>query len=343
MNELRRDPVSGRWTIVLMGKKFRLEDLRNLFQPITKQAVESCPFCENNEARTPSEIYALRPPGSRPNSPNWEIRVIPDYYPILQTHGDIDNRAAGIYDVLNGIGAHEILIEHPSHNVNLPEFSAAHTVDVLKTMQMRIIALKKDPRFRYVLIHKNYGEATGNTLRHAYSQILATPITPRRIRDELLNAKEYFSYKERCVFCDIVDEETLRQKRIVLEDQNFIAFEPFASGRSFETWIMPRRHETFFETNENLQSLAEMLIATMKKIKTLLDDPSYIITLHNGPNISVSVKRRYWKTIRKDYHWHFEIVPRLHSRSSFELGSGIPINPVAPEKAAQILREEEWE
>lgn len=339
MNELRRDPVSGRWTIVLIGEEVKIEDLLSVSRSEIKQSGETCPFCEGNEHATPPEIFAIRSPDSYPNSPGWKIRVIPDQNPILQRHGDIDNRAEGMYDVLNGIGAHEILIEHPHHNINIPEFSTDHMVDILKTMQFRIKELKKDPRFRYVLIHKNYGEATGNTLRHAYSQILATPITPRRIHDELFNAKEYFGYKERCVFCDIVEEEVQRQKRVVLDDGKFVVFEPFASGRPFETWIVPREHETFFENNENLRPLGETFITIMTKIKKLLDDPSYLITLHNGPNISVSVKRGYWKTLKQDFHWHFEIVPRLRSRSSFELGSGIPINPVAPEVAAQMLRE----
>jgi len=339
MNELRRDPVSGRWTIVLTGEDVKIEDLLSVSHPAAKQPNETCPFCEGNESLTPPEIFAIRQPDSRSNSPGWKIRVIPDRNPILQKHGDIDNRAVGIYDVLNGIGAHEILIEHPHHNTNIPEFSVDHMADVLKTMQFRIKELKQDPRFRYVLVHKNYGEATGNTLRHAYSQILATPITPRRIRDELLNAKEYYSYKERCVYCDIVNEEIHREKRIVLDDGKFLVFESFAAGRSFETWIVPRLHETFFEMNTELPALAEILITIMSKIKKLLNDPSYLITLHNGPNIAVSAKRGYWKTLKHDFHWHFEIVPRLRNRSSFELGSGIPINPVAPEVAAQLLRE----
>lgn len=339
MNELRRDPVSGRWTIVLIGEEVKIEDLFSVSRFLKKQSDETCPFCEGNESLTPPEIFAIRPDDSRPNTPGWEIRVIPDRNPILQTHGDIDNRAVGIYDVLNGIGAHEILIEHTQHNVNIPEFSVDHMVAVLRTMQLRIKKLKQDPRFRYVLIHKNYGEATGNTLRHAYSQILATPITPRRIRDELLNAKEYYAYKERCFFCDIVEEEVQRQKRVVLDDGKFVVFEPFAAGRPFETWIVPREHETFFENNENLPALSETFITIMSKIKKLLNDPPYLITLHNGPNISASVKRGYWKTLKHDFHWHFEIVPLLRNRSSFELGSGIPINPVSPEVAAQILRE----
>ncbi len=338
MNQLRRDPVTGRWSIILSEEKVELATLIRHIPP-TEQSLEACPFCEGNENLTPPEIYAFRPSNSKPNTPGWQVRVIPDRYPILEPRGDVDNRAVGIYDQLNGIGKHEILIEHPRHNVHIPEFSPEHMALVLKTMQIRTRQLKEDPRFRYVLIHKNYGEASGNTLRHAYSQILATPITPRRMRDELINAKEYFSYKERCVFCDIVSQELENRQRVVLDDGRFLAFEPFAAGRPFETWIIPRQHQTFFEENTDLDALARILIAVLKRMKELLNDPHYILSFHNGPNISVAVKRRYWKTLKKDFHWHIEIVPRLRGRSSFELGSGIPINPVPPEMAAAILRE----
>ncbi len=337
MNQLRRDPVTGRWSIIL-SEEFKLNDLTDNF-PATRQSPEICPFCEGNEDLTPPEIYALRPPDSKPNTPGWQVRVIPDRYPILESHGDVDNRAVGMYDMLNGVGKHEILVEHPQHDIQIPDFSPEHFVRVLKTMQFRIRELKKDPRFRYVLIHKNYGEASGNTLRHAYSQILATPITPRRMRDELVNARDYFAYKERCVFCDIVSQELESGERVVLNDGHFLAFEPFATGRPFETWIIPQQHETFFEDNTRLEALAQVLITVFRRIRDVLNNPHYILSLHNGPNISVAVKRRYWKTLKKDFHWHFEIVPRLRNRNSFELGSGIPVNPVSPEKAAAILRE----
>ncbi len=340
MNELRRDPMNGRWTIVEHREKIDFKTLLGSRRPRQEQDPKTCPFCEGNESNTPPEIFALRKPGLPPNSPGWEVRVIPDRDPVLQPQGPLNNHGYGIYDVFNGVGIHEILIEHSRHFTNIPDFSQEHMQRVLEVMQSRVIELKKDTRFRYVLIHKNYGEAAGTTLEHAYSHILATPVTPPWVRTELANAKEYYEFKERCIYCDMINMELEKNERIVLEDGNFLAVTPFAAHRPFEIWILPERHETFFEQNQNLSALAETMIGVMTKTHRLLNNPDYIITFHNGPNTAVSYQRGYWKTIKDDFHWHIEIVPNLHSYSSFEMGSGFSINPVPPEIAAKILQEE---
>jgi|Deesub1362B_J571_1020462.scaffolds.fasta_scaffold01303_5 UDPglucose--hexose-1-phosphate uridylyltransferase len=340
MNELRRDPISGRWTIIEKREKINFHSLLKNKPAPPPQEPGECPFCEGNEHKTPPETYAIRKPGTAPNTPGWDVRVIPDHDPVLQPHGPLESWGYGIYDIVSGIGVHEILIEHPAHFSNVPDFSATHMEKVLQTVQARILAIKKDPRFRYVLLHKNYGEASGTTLEHAYSHILATPITPTRVKIELENAKAYFNFKERCIYCDLVHMEMDKKERMVLEDGVFLAITPFASHRPFEIWILPEEHETFFEQNEHLPALAETLIEIFRKIRDVLGNPDYIMTLHNGPNISASRRRGYWKTIHQDFHWHIEIVPRLHSYSSFEMGSGFSINPVPPEIAARILVEE---
>ena len=341
MNELRRDPISGRWTIVEYKKHV---DFRTLLgsgkRKRRPQDPHTCPFCGGNESMTPPEVFALRKPGAPPNSPGWQVRVVPDRDPVLQPRGPLNNHGYGLYDVFNGVGVHEILIEHPEHFANIQDFSIEHMQRVLEVMQLRTVELKKDLRFRYVLIHKNYGEAMGTTLEHAYSHILASPITPPLVRVELSNAKDYYEFKERCIYCDVVQLELEKRERIIYEDGHFLAIAPFASQRPFEIWILPERHETFFEQNQNLAYLAEIMIRIMGKIHRLLKDPDYIITFHNGPNTAVSHQRGYWKTITKDFHWHIEIVPTLHSFTSFELGSGFAINPVPPELATKILTEE---
>jgi len=342
-SELRRDPITGRWAIILMDEKIDFDKLLSSKSHRERSnEVKACQFCEGREDQTPSEIFALRHPNTEPNAPGWQVRVIPNKRPVLQIRGDIDNRAVGIYDVLNGIGAHELLIEHPQHFVNIPDFPLEQMKGVLSTMQNRIVELKKDPRFRYIIVHKNYGEASGTTLEHAYSHIIALPVTPGRVKNELMAAKEYYSFKQRCIFCDVVRQELEQKKRIVAEDGNFLAFTPFASRRPFEVWMLPEKHETFFEQNSNQGALASMLITVMGKIRQMLKNPDYIITLHSGPNINVSRRRGYWKTLKSDFHWHLEVVPLLRSYTSFELGSGFPINSVPPEIAARVLREESF-
>lgn len=345
MNQLRKDPITGKWAII-SHEQAVLQDLvakKQKRRVETEEQVRSCPFCEGNENQTPAEIWARRRPGSKPNEPGWQVRVIPDKNPVLQVYGELNNRGLGIYDMLDGIGAHEIVVEHPQHFKTWPDLTERNLEEVLLVFQERIVDLKRDSRFRYVLVHKNHGEAMGMTHQHSYSHIIATPITPRRVKDELINTRDYYLYKERCIFCDMIRQELKEAERVVLEDGHFIAMTPFASATPFEVWILPEKHETFFEKNPDSQFLASMLKEILAKLQRLLNDPNYIMVFHSGPNLNAKRRRNYWKTLQKDYHWHIEIIPRLRTFTSFELGSGFPINVLPPEKAAKILIAEKWE
>ncbi len=336
VNQLRRDPITGRWAIIL-NDEFDLNDLI-IQSPKLKNKTQTCPFCENNETMTPPEIMALRNPGSFPNGPGWRVRVIPDRHPVLQIYGDINNRGVGLYDVLDGIGAHEIVIETPHHNQSVIDLSEAQIQEVLLTYQARILDLKKDERLRYIVVHKNTGEAIGETAHHCYSFVIGSPVTPKRVKDELVNSRDYFQFKERCLFCDIIRQEATMKERLVLEDGVFFAYTPFASRRPFELWIGPQKHETFFEQNTEMKMLSKMLKALFAKLFKLLNNPDYILAIHSGPNLQAGKRRGYWQTLERDFHWHIEITPRLETDTSLEVGSGFPVNPVPPEKAAELLR-----
>lgn len=337
INQLRRNPVNGRWAIILM-------DQLNLDELIVENnrhdtKIVSCQFCEGNEKMTPPEILALRKEGFGPNDAGWRVRVIPDKNPVLQIYGDINNRGFGMYDVLDGIGAHEIVIESPRHTERFVDLSEESISEIFWTYRERILDLKMDTRFRYILVHKNYGEAVGPTSGHSYSFVIGLPITPKRIKDELLCAKEYYSYKERCLYCDIIRQELTDNERIVVEDGKFVALTPFASSRPFEVWVMPQQHETFFEKSTDLRPLARLIKNILTRIRKLLNEPDYIMAIHSGPNINAGRRRGYWQSLEKDYHWHIEIMPRLRTYSSFEASSGFPINSVPPERAAALLKE----
>lgn len=337
INQLRRNPINGRWTIILMDQ-LNLSDLM-VKKRKKPSSVENCQFCEGNEKMTPPEIMALRSEGYGANEGGWRIRVIPDKNPVLQIYGDLNNRGFGMYDVLDGIGAHEIVIESPKHTETFVDLSEDRMAEVFWTFRERILDLKEDSRFRYVLVHKNYGEAFGPTSEHSYSFIIASPITPKRVKDELINSRAYFDYKERCIFCDIIRQELTDQERVVLEDGKFIALTPFASSRPFEVWILPQKHETFFEQTSDLRPLAKLTKELLVRIHKLLNEPDYIMAIHSGPNLKAGRRRGYWQSLERDYHWHVEIMPRLRAYTSFEASSGFPINSVPPEKAAALLRE----
>jgi UDPglucose--hexose-1-phosphate uridylyltransferase len=224
MPELRKDPVVGRWVIICTERGKRPNDfaIRPSF-PVP----EHCPFCVGNEAQTPPEVLAVRN-GTPPNSPGWRLRVVPNKFPALQIEGDLERRGVGLFDKMNGIGAHEVIIESNDHAAELSTLPVEDVAAVLGAYRARIIDLKGDPRFKYILVFKNHGEAAGATLQHTHTQLIATPIIPKRVAEELKGARSHFEMKERCIYCDIVQQELADPRRLVSADEHFITMEPFA-------------------------------------------------------------------------------------------------------------------
>ena len=215
MPELRKDPIVDRWVIIA------LERGKRPFDFTTTKVMEQrgfCPFCYGNESKTPKEIIAYRPEGSAPNTSNWSLRVVPNKFPALQIEGEIDRVGEGMFDKMNGIGAHEVIIETPNHEMALEDLPAKNIEDCFWGFQARVNDLKKDPRLRYVLIFKNHGEAAGATLEHTHCQLIALPIVPELVTKEIGGARRHFEYKERCIFCDIIAQERGTQSRIVTEN-----------------------------------------------------------------------------------------------------------------------------
>lgn len=329
MPELRKDPIISRWVIISTERGKRPSS----FSPPDKKPLDAfCPLCPGNEDKTPPEVFAHRSAGSRPNTPGWSLRVVPNKFPALRIEGELDRRGDGIYDKMNGIGAHEVIIECPEHDATLASVSKEHFEKVLLTYRERMNELYRDRRFKYMAIFRNQGEVAGASLAHPHSQIIALPIVPRRVMEELEGSKAYFNYKERCVFCDIIRQEKEQAVRVVHENRDFVAITPFASRFPFEIWILPKNHSSAFEDMPHFlyASLAELFSDTLKRLSLCLNDPPYNFMLHTSP---VSEK------LNDYYHWHFEIIPRLTRVAGFEWGSGFYINPTAPEDAAQSLRE----
>ncbi len=336
MSELRKDPVIGRWVIVATERGKRPTDFVSIEQ--TEESVY-CPFCEGYENMTPPEIYAIRDGNSLANSKGWKIRVVPNKFPALRVEGTVDREGMGMFDKMSGIGAHEVIIESPKHNDILHLRSSGEIVNLLDTYQKRHVDLMRDIRLLYALIFKNFGERSGASLSHPHSQIIATPVVPKRVREEINGSLEYYDYKMRCVFCDIIHEEKRFGSRIVYENASHISLCPYASRFPFEIWLMPKRHMSSFQltTHQELIELADCLGVTMKRLALSLGTPQYNYMLHTEPN--KSVPRNPWPDINAHYHWHFEIIPKLTRVAGFEWGTGLYINPTPPEDAAEFLRE----
>ncbi len=327
MPELRRDPVIGRWVIISTERGRRPVGFPEAEK---KKQTGFCPFCEGNEDKTPPEVFAFRAPGTAPNTPGWTVRVVPNKFPALQIEGGLNRRGEGIYDKMNGIGAHEVIIETPDHQLETSQLSDLSMRQVLTAFRERILDLKKDVRFRYIIIFKNHGESAGASLEHSHSQLIATPIIPTRVSQELDGGKRHYDLKERCVFCDIVEQEAGDGKRMVVENDGFVAFCPFAARFPFETWLLPRAHVSAFEyiTDAEIALLATTLKDTLKRLNIALNNPSYNYILHSSPCKTPDLEF---------YHWHFEIIPKLTRVAGFEWGTGFYINPTLPEDAAEFL------
>lgn len=329
MPELRKDPIVGRWVIISTDRAKRPTDFD---RDQVKLRGGFCPFCPGHENKTPPEVLAYRPKSAERDTPGWTVRVVPNKFPALGIEGNLGRQAEGMFDKMNGIGAHEVVIETSDHNQTLATLPEKRIEDVLWAFRDRILDLKQDKRFRYILIFKNHGEAAGASLEHAHCQLIALPIVPKQVNEELEGAKEYYRYKERCIFCDIIQQEQEYGSRVIAENEHFITLAPYAPRFPFETWLLPRRHESAFENSPSnvYESLAKALKSVLGKMDSVLDRPAYNLVIHSSP---------VQETTNDYYHWHIELMPKLTKMAGFEWGTGFYINPTPPEEAARFLRE----
>jgi UDPglucose--hexose-1-phosphate uridylyltransferase len=291
-----------------------------------------CPFCYGNEGMTPPEIESFRESGTGPNTPGWQVRVVPNKFPALQIEGNLDRRPLGLYDMSNGVGAHEIIIESPYHAKDIPDLLPQEIENYILMCCRRGADLARDKRFKYLMFFRNFGQAAGASLEHPHTQVIALPMVPKNVSEEIAGAKNYFEYRERCIFCDIIRQEVQEKERVILESKLFLSFCPFVSRFPFEIWILPKKHSGYFRTmaGDEIPQLAQVLKETLSRLKTVFPNLSYNYIMHVAP-INGDADSDY-------YHWHIEIMPKLTQVAGFEWGSGFYVNPVTPESAAKYLK-----
>lgn len=330
MPELRKDPIIDRWVIISTERGKRPVFFTEEAPPAK---VPMCPLCTGNENMTPPEIYAVRQDGAPPNGPGWMLRVVPNKFPALRVEGNLDKEGIGLYDKMNGVGAHEVIIETPNHGETLSTMNIEGIQRVFDAYKARILDLIRDQRLKYIMVFKNHGSVAGASLDHSHSQLIALPIIPRRVVEEINGGFNYYKFKDRCVFCDIIAQEKEDNVRVVFENDKYIALSPYASRFPFETWILPKKHEPYFASHEKTDeylSLAETLSTVLKKYDRALNSPPYNYIIHTAPFGNGQVPH---------YHWHIEIIPRLTKMAGFEWGTGFYINPTPPEEATEYLKE----
>jgi UDPglucose--hexose-1-phosphate uridylyltransferase len=320
--ELRKDPITRSWVVV--GHR---EDLA--------PASAGCPLCAAQSGNGP--VLLQLPAAGTP-----QVRVIPHFRPLYRIEGEAGRTPEGIYDRMRTVGAHEIIVESPDHNKSLERLSDEEIERVLEAYALRIVDLKRDPRFKYVTVFRNRGTLAGEEWAHPHSEVTAAMFVPRRILYELSSARAWYQEKERCVFCDIVRQEDKQGVRIVDVQGDYVAFCPYASRVPFEVWLMRRRHNHLFEQprpNSNRRHLAALLGRTLRRLTQI--SSTYHMVVHTAPNTSANIGEisPYWNTIADDFHWHIEILPILEQRSKSYSIKEVYFNSLLPEQAAERLRQ----
>ena len=324
MAQLRRDPIVGRWVVIDSDHPQAPKDFVQENQ--TLRQINTCPFCPGRENRTPPEVDAIRPDGQ------WKVRTVPNKFPALVLEQSAQKQALGMFDVISGHGAHEVVIETPDHKKQMADLSHDEMVMVLNQYQRRYRGLSSDPDLKYVMIFKNFGSSAGATVEHSHSQIIALPMVPKTVLEEIQGAEQYHQTHGGCAFCAILQQEYQDRDRLVSENNTFVSFCPYVPRYAFETWIMPKEHQAHFaDLNEaGVSDLAHQLLDTLNRLKRCLNNPSYNFYLHTAP---INYGRP------SCYHWHIEVIPKLTRSIGFEWGTGLQIVPTFPHEAARFLRD----
>lgn len=329
LTELRKDPATNRW--VLMKREMPAHPA---------SADVRCPFCPGKEAATASEIAAYRTNGQPANSPEWLVRVIPESAPLFQIEDRIQREGRGLFDWVSGRGASEIVIEHPDHHASWTTMPAAEIERILWMYRQRLEDLYRDHQIRCVLIHR-LGHGSNTRMEHPISRIVGAPLVFDDIREELKAARDHYARKQRCLYCDILQQEINDAERVVHLATRFVTYNPYGSRRPYETWIVPLTHRHCFEETSppEMMELANVLQATMRRLHAIRPDDPVEMVLHTSPNASMRLRDDEWRSLGEDYHWHIELAPV--SPVSDSMG-GFRVNSIPPELAARRLRSAVW-
>lgn len=328
--EMREDLLTNRWVIYAPDREQRPNDMER--RPSTVDQLPErdakCPFCIGNEEMIPPVILEL-PAGHRDG---WATRVVPNKYPVLDPEVEAVEMRHGMYRATASQGHHEVLIETPFHNRDIPFMSRQEVESIIETYARRYGALYgKDETIENVLVFRNHGSQAGTSLRHPHSQIVATNLVPESVAHRQSVADEYYRRNKRCVVCDMIRQERSEGTRLVAENDAFVSFVPFAAEVPCEIWIVPKQHCADFGliTQQEREQMAMALQDGLQRLYESLRDPDYNYVIHSSSR---------QETLVAHLHWYLQIRPRLTTPAGFEIGSGMAINHSLPEHDAELLR-----
>ncbi len=324
MAVLRKDPFGPAWVLILPERGLERSDFGSVAPPVGPS-----PYAPGNEEALPPEIQALRPSAAPANGPDWRARVLPaPGTPFVAR--PVDEQVEGPYRWMQACGRHELLIEHRDPGMTLDRMPTAHLTDVLRLYRDRLVHLADDPSILHVQMTRTTGRAAGALVDHPHGQVLAVPVRNRWVEEEATAAATHYQVTGTCLFCDVLAAELRQRERIVSANADFVALAPYAAKTPFETWIVPRAHQSAFaEVAANrLPLLAELLQTLTRALNAALDHPPTNMILHTRPHNGDA-----------HYHWHLEVLPRLTRQAGFDWASGAYVNPTPPEDAARFLRQ----
>ena len=332
MLEFRRDIILDEWVIISDERAKRPKIFKEEKIKVEPKITAVCPFDNGNEFMTPPEIMRMDQSGKIVGTNSeWQIRVVPNKFPVLKPDAALSTKRIGIYDVMGGFGIHEVIINSPDHLVNLSQLNEFNIKIIIETYVRRIKVIKKDSRIESVVIMLNQGKEAGASLEHTHSQIFAIPFISPVLERELHGTRRYYKNHKCCAMCDILDFEIGENKRKIFENNDFLIIEPFASRNPFETWIVPKKHHSNFETinDEETSSFAECLKILVDFFHYELNNSQFNYYIHTGP---LHIDSNY------HYHWHFELIPKLQIKAGFEIATGIDICIATPEYTAEFMK-----
>lgn len=326
MAELRQNVITREWVIIATERAKR----PNMFAR-EKEAIGlpphdvNCPFCPGNEE---GNLESFRIGDEK----EWRVRVVANKYPALSLGIEGERKVNGIYRSLPAAGYHEVIIEHPRHDLTTALLNVSEVALILRAYRHRYVEIAQDPGMQTIIIFKNHGKDAGTSLEHPHSQLAATPIVPNQLRNRIEEAIRYFDDTGECLYCRTLEDELIARERIVLESEHFVAFMPYAQLSPFHVWIFPRRHYSSFDkiSEPEIPDLAYNLKTVLAKLYYGLNNPDYNYTIR-------SIPMKEQETVY--FHWYIAIIPRISKTAGFELGSGMYINTASPEESAQFLRD----
>jgi UDPglucose--hexose-1-phosphate uridylyltransferase len=331
--EYRKDIILDEWVIIATERAKRPENFKEQIIKVENKSLSVCPFDMGNEAMTPPESLRIDSFGNEVDKDGqWQIRVVPNKFPALVPNAQPFSKQYGPYMLMDGFGLHEVVVQSPEHITNISELSLRQMELLVSVYVKRLQAIKKDSRIESVVIMLNQGKEAGASLEHSHSQIFALPLTPPILMNEISRTRSYFNHNHRCAMCDIIDFEIKEDKRVVYENKEFLVLQPYASRNPFETWIIPKFHDSNFENISAQQAglFAQCLKMLVDFFYLDLNNPPFNYYIHTGTLGSAKDSSHY--------HWHLELEPKLSIKAGFEIATGIDICITTPEYTAEYMK-----